>query len=388
MLAAGASMAQGPFAFIPVSPCRVADTRGGSGQFGAPEMSGNSTRTFNIPQSACAIPSNAAAYSLNITVQPNATLNFLTVWPAGESQPGVSTMNSDGRTKANAAIVPAGTDGGISVFASDATQVIIDINGYFVPNGTASALAFTNITQCRVVDTRPSNGTGPLAGPYIAGGASRTFPILSSSCIPSGATPVAYSLNITALPHNTLNYLTAWPAGQTRPNASNLNSSTGAVAANAAIVQGGAGGEVSVFVSDDSDILIDIDGYFATPPFAGATYFNPVTPCRAIDTRVPVPLDPFPGQYVGPIQTSPCAPPSTATAYVLNATLVPTGPFPYLELYPYCFCARPDVSTLNAYDGAVTSNMAIVETDNGTVYSFGDGPGNLIVDLFGYFSLP
>jgi len=34
---------------------------------------------------------------------------------------------------ANAAIVPAGTDGAINVYVTDRTHVIIDINGYFAP---------------------------------------------------------------------------------------------------------------------------------------------------------------------------------------------------------------------------------------------------------------
>ena len=55
------------------------------------------------------------------------------MWPTGEAQPGVSTLNSDGRVKANAAIVPAGTSGAISVYATDTTDLVLDINGYFVP---------------------------------------------------------------------------------------------------------------------------------------------------------------------------------------------------------------------------------------------------------------
>ncbi len=371
---------------ITINPCRVADTRYGGGQFGAPEMSAISIRNFNIPQSACNIPATAAAYSLNITVLPNTSLNYLTLWPAGEPQPGVSTLNSDGRVKANAAIVAAGTNGGVSIFVSDATQVIIDINGYFVAAGTASALAFTTVTRCRVADTR-GPATGPLAAPYITGGTTRAFPILSSSCIPSGVTPVAYSLNVTALPHKTLNYLTTWPTGKTQPNASTLNSSTGTTTANAAIVQAGTNGEVSIFVSDDSDVIIDVNGYFASPGFPGALSYYPVTPCRVIDTRPPLsPPDPFPGRFLVVVEESPCATPSTAAAYVLNTTVVPTGPFPFLEVWPVTLLGQPDTSTLNAYDGAITSNMAIVETDNGDIYSYGDGTGNLIVDLSGYFA--
>ena len=153
--------------FIPVTPCRVADTRNATGAFGGPAISGGSSRAFNIPQSACNIPSNAAAYSLNVTVVPSKTLDYLTLWPAGQSQPNVSTLNSlDGRIKANAAIVPAGTSGGVSVYVSDTANVILDIDGYFVPAGSnASALAFYPLAPCRIADTR--NATGSLGGPSI-----------------------------------------------------------------------------------------------------------------------------------------------------------------------------------------------------------------------------
>ena len=126
----------------------------------------------------------------------------------------VSLLNSDGRIKANAAIVGAGTNGGVSVYVTNATQVILDIDGYFVPAGTASALSFYPLTPCRVADTR--NATGPLGGPSLGANTSRAFPVQSSSChIPS--TAQAYSLNVTAVPHGTLGYLTTWPTGETQP---------------------------------------------------------------------------------------------------------------------------------------------------------------------------
>ena len=41
-------------------------------------------------------------------------------------------MNSlDGRVKANAAIVPAGANASVNVFASNTTDVVLDIDGYF-----------------------------------------------------------------------------------------------------------------------------------------------------------------------------------------------------------------------------------------------------------------
>jgi len=365
--------------FVPVTPCRVADTRNGNEPFGGPELSARSTREFDIPQSACSIPPTALAYSLNVTVVPPGPLGYLTIWPTGETQPYVSTLNSDGRVKANAAITPAGTNGGVSVYVSDATEVILDIDGYFVLAGTAT-LAFYPLTPCRIADTR--NPTGPLGGPSITGGGSRAFPILSSNCsIPSNAK--AYSLNVTAVPHKTLNYLTTWPTGETQPYVSTLNAPTGTVVANAAIVPAGSSGQISIFVSDAADVILDVNGYFALSGEDGALSLHPVTPCRVIDTRQLVP--PFPGTLPVSIEGSSCAPPSTAAAYVLNATIVPTGSLPYLTLWP-AIQPQPTVSTLNAYDGAITSNMAIVPTNDGALAAYSPGTGDLILDLSSYFA--
>ena len=47
---------------------------------------------------------------------------------------------------------------------------------------------------------------------------------------------------------------------------------------------------------------------------------------------------------------------------------------------------QPVVSTLNAEDGTVTSNLAIAPTKNGSVDVFGSDPTNLILDISGYFA--
>ncbi|HLJ45113.1 MAG TPA: hypothetical protein VKU01_03855, partial [Bryobacteraceae bacterium] len=271
------------YQFVPVTPCRIIDTRGAVGPFGGPAIPAQGTRTVAIPQSACNIPATALAYSLNVTVVPVTTLTYLSIWPAGQSQPVVSTLNSfDGSIVANAAIVPAGTQGAISVFASDATQAIIDINGYFAPATTANSMSFYSLTPCRVVDTR--GAIGPLGGPVMSGGSARSFPVSSSPC---GApnTAQAYSLNITVVPRHTLGYLTSWPTGQTQPVVSTLNSPNGLIVANAAIVPAGTGGAISIFVTDDTDVIIDINGYFALPGSPAAQSLYTVTPCRVADTR-------------------------------------------------------------------------------------------------------
>jgi hypothetical protein len=374
--------AQTALQFVSVVPCRVADTRNAPGQFGGPAITGGTHRDFVIPQSACNIPGSAAAYSLNVTVVPPGPLGYLTMWPAGQTMPVLSTLNSvDGRVKANAAIVPAGQNGAISIFASNTTHVVLDIDGYFAP-ATGSTLAFFPLTSCRVADTRGPNG--PLGGPYLQGQAPRIFPVLSSSCtIPISAQ--AYSLNFTVVPRNgqPLGYLTVWPTGQSQPVVSTLNSMTGTVVANAAIVPNGNQGAISVFASNDTDLVIDVDGYLA-PSTSGSNPLSLYTlaPCRVLDTRQSSGM--FTGMLPVEVLENPCGVPS-AEAYVLNATVVPQGPLGYLTLWPDAE-GQPVVSTLNSMDGQVTSNMAIVPTLNGAIDAFASNPTQLVMDISSYFA--
>ena len=304
--------------FVPLTPCRVLDTRLANGPFGGPFIAGGTSRDFIISNSSCGIPSTAQAFSLNAAVVPHGSLGFLTVWPTGLARPQVATLNSlDGRIKSNAAIAPAGTGGAISVFGSNDTDVILDINGYFVPSNTTGSLAFYPITPCRLVDTR--NGT--LINGAFTGGQTRTLPILSSSCnVPSAAQ--AYSLNFVVVPPGRVGFITAFPTGVARPSAATLNDITGTVAANAAIVPAGTSGSIDVFASDPTNLVVDINGYFAPPAAGGLSLYN-LPPCRVLDTRQPAGSLPFSGQLDINVFASGCGATPGVQAYVLNATVVP-----------------------------------------------------------------
>jgi Putative Ig domain len=368
--------------FVAVTPCRVVDTRLAPGPFGGPALQGQTSRDFTIPDSACSIPNTAAAYSLNVAVVPHEGLGYLTVWPAGQPRPTIATLNSvDGRVKANAAIIPAGSGEAISVYATQTTDVVLDIDGYFVP-ATSATLAFFPLTPCRVADTRWT--TGPLGGPYLTGGEERAFPVLSSSCnIPD--TAQAYSLNFAAIPYGPLGYLTVWPTGESKPLVSTLNALTGTITANGAIVPSGQQGAISVYPSSATDLVIDIDGYFAPADSApDPLSLYALAPCRVLDTRQTTGA--FSGTLPVSVLQSGCQVPS-AQAYVLNATVVPQNgqPLGYLTLWPDAE-DKPVVATLNALDGAITSNMAIVSTLNGFIDAYATSPTDLVVDIFSYFA--
>jgi uncharacterized repeat protein (TIGR03803 family) len=373
--------------FVPLpSPCRAVDTR--------PERGGGGPIQGGIPQNfaisgagTCGTLASAAAYSMNVSVVPNGPLGYLTVWPAGQPRPLASTLNSlDGRIKANAAIIPAGAGGDISVYATNTTNVIVDVNGYFAPV-SGSTLAFYPLPPCRVADTRHSSYPPGLGPPFLTGGQERAFPILNATTCNIPPTGVAaYSLNFSVVPHGSLFYMTVWPTGQTRPVVSTLNDIPGQIIANAAIVVAGTTGEVSVYPTNDTDLIIDINGYFAAAGTGGLSLYG-VQPCRVIDTRHVGSGQPFSGTLSPPVDVvdTGCAASSLAQAYVFNASVVPVGALGYLTLWPDG-SGQPLVSTLNALDGSISSNMAIVPSTNGKVDAYASGITQLILDISSYFA--
>ena len=317
---------------------------------------------------------------------PPGPLGYLTIWPTGENQPIVSTLNSvDGRVKANAAIVPAGYQGAVSVFVSNTTDVVLDIDGYFAP-ASSSTLAFYPLTPCRVADTRDNTYPQGLGPPYLTGQQQRDLPVLTSPCFPMGLNPAAYSFNFTVVPHVPLGYLTVWPAGQ--PAAQRLDAERG---------DRHGGGQRSDRAGGQAERRHRRVCQQRHRPGGGCERLlrragvtrrlslYPVAPCRVLDTRLVGNGQPFVGELTVDVVDSVCGPPSTAQAYVFNATVVPSVPLGYLTLWPDGG-SEPLVSTLNAIDGAVTSNMAIVPTNNGKIDADASNLTQLVMDISSYFA--
>jgi hypothetical protein len=215
--------------------------------------------------------------------------------------------------------------------------------------------------------------------------------VLSAASCNIPASAQAYSLNFTAIPYPSLGhalaYLEVWPTGaEPQHPVSTLNNPTATFVANAAIVPAGSDGKITAFGSDDTDLAIDINGYFAAPGTGGLSLY-PTVPCRVFDTRKIGNGQPFTGTLAPPVDVldSQCGVPNTAQGYVFNATVVPSPNLSYLTLWPDGE-GQPVVSTLNAADGWITSNMAIVPTVNGKIDAYAAGVTQLILDISAYFA--
>jgi len=123
--------------FVAMTPCRIADTiasQGFTGAFGPPSLVAGATgRIFPIPSNTtCPVPSNAQAYSFSISVVPPAAGGYITAYPAGTAMPLAATLIwGQSLLVSNAAVVAAGVNGWVDVYASANTDLVIDINGYY-----------------------------------------------------------------------------------------------------------------------------------------------------------------------------------------------------------------------------------------------------------------
>ncbi|MBL8211385.1 MAG: BACON domain-containing protein [Bryobacterales bacterium] len=401
--------------FVPVAPCRLLDTRTlyagttWTGLYGPPTLVAGQTRRLPVAGGAhCGIPASAKAFALNVTVDTveNRTgpVDYLTVYPTGQSMPEYWTVRTTtGGYIANSAIVPAGSDGSVSIFSSNNVNAVIDINGYFTDDPAAPGLLYYPFGPCRAVDTRDVYNSlpPPFGHQRFQADETRSFRLPSSPNCAGLKAASAYSLQMTLTPGPVDNggavaFITAW-AQDTRPQVSNMNALQGYAVANSSIVPAAAGGSINVYSPNVTNLLLDVNGYFAPDDGSGAgLYYFPVRQCRLLNTQDPT----LPGVYgpaqmlaatdrVVPIAGSPRCPglPTTAKAWALNATAIPNGTgLPFLSMWPAA-APWPQVSQLNAFQGQTLSNSGIVSAGpNGAIQVKVNATTHVALEVAGYFA--
>jgi hypothetical protein len=127
--------------------------------------------------------------------------------------------------------------------------------------GDVVSSSFVPISPTRILDTRPVPlNVGGFLGP-LATGQTHTFQVTGVAGVPTNATAVV--MNVTVDKATGASFLTVFPAGATRPNASNLNWIAGNTIPNLVTVKIGAGGQVSIYNNNATvHAIADVAGYF------------------------------------------------------------------------------------------------------------------------------
>ncbi|HEX2782161.1 MAG TPA: hypothetical protein VHN36_01150 [Ilumatobacteraceae bacterium] len=352
------------FGFVPLVPKRVLDTRdpalgGAAGKLGT-------GRTVSIDVSHI-VPTDAAATVLSVTATGSCFAGFLTVFACG-SRPPTSNINYEvGRTTAGVAITPM-TDGELCIFASAATDVVVDVMGAFTPGGDR----FHPMAPTRWLDTRGAavelaQITGPRAAPTQTQLAMR-----GRAGISDDATGVWLNLTVADPSVNTV--LTAYPGPcGTAPLSSNVNARPQHSTASSVLVGIGDDGSVCVQTfAGSSQIVVDVAGWFG--PGAGGLAYRPTAPTRLLDTRLN-----------GGRPTRAETPVSVDGVAMLNVVAVHSAALGFVTVRP---CGSPLISSLiNTTPSEDTANLIAVGPDaSGNVCVRSNLLSHLVVDQVATFA--
>ena len=357
--------------YTPYGPTRILDTRTGTGAPAA-AVGPNGVLKLTVAGAGTAgnlIPTGVTAVAMNVTVTGPTRAGFITAFPDGTAAPNASNLNyGTGETIPNLVVVQVGPDGVVDLQNSSAgsVQLVADVVGYY---SQTKASQYVSISPYRLLDTRTGTGTSGLIK-QIPANTSITVPVggADGNTIPaSGVTAIA--ANITATNPRSNGFITAYPSGESLPNASNVNYGHNQTVANMADVPVGSDGQIVIHNTSSSsvDVVIDVSGYFTDLVNAGTGVatdsYLPTAPLRWLDTRTSSwgygPLQPYWYYYqLGAYSTD-----SGVTSMVINATVTDTQHNGFLTLYPVNTQTAndiPNASNLNFAAGQTVANLAFV----------------------------
>jgi hypothetical protein len=382
--ASAAVAATGTYHAVP--PTRILDTRasGGGGPLAAKQI-----RTVTVRGPA--VPATASAVVLTVTVTAPSAGGHLTVYPADQpTLPASSTLNfGAGRTVPNLVVVRvpgAGAgSGAVRIYngSNGHSDALVDVSGYFTGSDAPAGLgAFGALaTPRRVLDTR--DGTGGVPRAAVAGKHAVSFGVTGSG-VPADASAVV--LNVSATAPVATGFVTAYPAGAARPNASNLNFVRGLTIANLVVVPVGAGGKVTLYngSAGSAQLFADVSGYFRAGDPVAAGAFGSLTPARVVDTRNG--SGPIAGKHSLTVAVAGQAgvPRTGISAVVLNVSATQGSRSGHLTVYGAG--DPPNVSNVNYAVGQTVADLVIAPVAAGkvTIYNGGSGSVHVFVDVAGY----
>ena len=102
-----------------------------------------------------------SAVVLNVTVVNPAAAGYLTAYPQGTTAPTASSLNYQAaETLPNRVIVPVSATGQVSITANQATDVLVDVSGWYSAASGTGTQYTPGAAPVRVCDTRPGNPSG------------------------------------------------------------------------------------------------------------------------------------------------------------------------------------------------------------------------------------
>ena len=123
--------------FVGMTPTRLLDTREGQTTFDGLDqavgrLDADSTYELDIAERA-GIPQDAVAAVINMVAVDPTAAGYLTVWPCSDSKPLAAAVNFvAGEDNGNEFSIPIGTKGDICIYAYSATDVVVDVYGYYM----------------------------------------------------------------------------------------------------------------------------------------------------------------------------------------------------------------------------------------------------------------
>lgn len=160
--------------YVPVTPCRLFDTRLAGGQIAA-----NTVRSFDVTAVSdfsfqggaannCEVGAagSFAAAEINFTVVAPASAGYITAFPFAGTQPLASTLNYEaGAVRGNDVVVKldqGASANELSVYTFAATHLVGDIVGYYInPQATALSCVDTADTVTNVAAGATANSNAP-----------------------------------------------------------------------------------------------------------------------------------------------------------------------------------------------------------------------------------
>ncbi len=289
--------------FTPLTPVRVLNTQ--SAGFGTCYQPNNtstscvSSLTANTPRyfqvagyAGSGVPASGVdAVAVNVTAFTPSAAGSLTVYSSTGTTPGTRDLTfASGITNSTAVIAKLGTDGRLAINSNKATNVAVEVLGYYAASTGAKGGAYTPLPPTQIT-------TGSLA---ISG--TVNVQVAGQGGVPAVATAGGVSgamVQVKVTSTTATGFAQLWDTGSTRPNARNLSFVSADTVIETIPTKLSATGQLSLFASGSGfTYTVTVVGWYSSTPIASGNLNVSQTSTRVLKTS---------STPIGVCTPSPCA---------------------------------------------------------------------------------